>query len=1827
MKVVNSSAYITRSLFSIMIDVDKNSELSAVQGIAVSLKGPNGKYYDAQSGLFVLPDESFTKISDLSAVFSATYRASLDIPRAVSMTMEAGNYTVHAVGYDDSGFTMKDANSSADITSNISLNVPSLKTGSMEIYPLSAFAQPSKDYTDLTVNGTSVFVEGNNDSYTRHNEGDYDTGPNSAKYHVARVATPANSQAHVVITTNDTITSALVRPERIVKNVTYSGNTLTFDVDNSAHTELARNVVINVTTNVPLNNTLPANSDPKYNLKKYAYFHLFIEDLETNKPVVDGNQVINIMNIDPTIDQTGATKVTDKLNAIFANPSFVGKTLYVPNGVYLSGALVLPTNNTSVYLDNGALILGTGDRADYPPDKLPASSITSPTDRYFEWGTDYGEVMSYSRQIYISKANNVKLFGHGTINANGFTARFDHGAGNAAGYNGPQDDGKPIETLRIQDSTNITVNDVYLRNSPAWTVHPLRVDKLNITGVKITDEWPMNSTDGFDIDSSTNVLIDKAYYYGSDDGFVMKGTANSGGRLYTTIGDDNSRVQDPNLTPYNVPDQYLNRTYQLYAGPTAYVTAQNSVLIAEANTPTRIGTESNNVSIHDITFKNNDCLDALVAISITPKDDAEVYNVNFIGNIYDRPFELFEIQTDPRGYKYNTQTFAIQGGGYGNTRDANYNTFATTTGGKSGTPNQGGDPKATKLVPWFNRSGNNMHDINIMDNVVTNFNYAGQTHGFNGASYLLRGSSISDSKINNNDYSNLTNLNNLSKTLKNLTIKNMKFENSSAYETAGYDENQALFTDGDFIHSTNLIAKVDHFYWGSANFANQMPAYSPIDPRTTGNVVVYSDQAPSATIVSPVSNLSNIPSRMDDKFMQVYIKRRVLNSPNDLKNIEVMAAPAQGKQLAGVYVTIQDPNGMYLTNSGVSASKQSVEAILSANGNYVVTLTDLALSKIVNGQYTLTTYAIGNDGISSGTETKNFLMQMDTSKPLPPINVYQPTAARTATTIDLVWDKPADYQAGDTYNVYYRKLTDGNSYTKAVTNYILQDGANSSYSVYALKAVAPVSTNTNSVQLKGLAAKTAYSVFVTTVRNGVESPLSKYALANTKFTAATVNILNYGASTAAADNTQAIQNAINAAPANGIVQILAGTFVTGALFLKNNVTLQLDAGAVLKAFTNFDFSSYPTQDAAIAARYPMIQTDKGLSFASLINIGNAMYDASIIGSGTIDPQYNVLQQYGSKIVNSAITIINATDVYAQGINILANKSTAIRSINSKNIAQYGVTTLPDSSNANLSSLSLSSVPLSPVFASGTTNYTATVANNVSSTAVTAAVYDVNAIMKVNGVTLPSGSNSQAINLNVGSNLITVLVTAQDGTSKVYTVNVTRQGNKNASLSNLSLSNGALSPAFASGTTNYTATVANNVSSVTVTAAVYDTNATMKVNGTALPTGSISQAIALNVGNNTITVLVTAQDGTTQPYTINVTRQSNYANLSNLSVVNVPLSPAFASGTTNYTATVSYYVSSVNVTAAVYDANASMKVNGVALPTGSISQGIDLNVGSNLIMVLVTAQDGTIQTYSVNVIRNGGGSSSSSGSSPAPVTPEPTATETQAPKATTGDGKQASEKHIFTNNVNNTQVVSFLKDRITQANASSAANNLSDTANHWSKDTVNLFVKLGIVTGYEDGSFHPDASITRAEFATLISKVFNVYTEPASSKSVFSDVDGRFWANEAIKALASRGIINGYEDGTFQPDKTITRAEIIAIISRVVNVNEVKKDSRGALTDISGSWNAAQIQAAFEAGLVQGRDASTFAPDASSTKAESLTLILRVLELNPDINSLLNQLKR
>ena len=198
----------------------------------------------------------------------------------------------------------------------------------------------------------------------------------------------------------------------------------------------------------------------------------------------------------------------------------------------------------------------------------------------------------------------------------------------------------------------------------------------------------------------------------------------------------------------------------------------------------------------------------------------------------------------------------------------------------------------------------------------------------------------------------------------------------------------------------------------------------------------------------------------------------------------------------------------------------------------------------------------------------------------------------------------------------------------------------------------------------------------------------------------------------------------------------------------------------------------------------------------------------------------------------------------------------------------------------------------------------------------------------------------------------------------------------ASLSGLSLSSGALSPAFSATQFTYDASVGDAVDSITVTATTTDNNAVLTVNGAVTTSGSPSAAVPLNTGANQIALVVTAEDTTTtETYTVTVTREdpppSNNAELSGLVLgAGAALTPAFQPGTLIYTATVPNSTDSTTVTATAADSGATLTLNGAALVSGAASTPIALVVGSNELAVNVTAADAiTSLSYTVTITRD------------------------------------------------------------------------------------------------------------------------------------------------------------------------------------------------------------------------------------------------------------------
>ena len=169
-----------------------------------------------------------------------------------------------------------------------------------------------------------------------------------------------------------------------------------------------------------------------------------------------------------------------------------------------------------------------------------------------------------------------------------------------------------------------------------------------------------------------------------------------------------------------------------------------------------------------------------------------------------------------------------------------------------------------------------------------------------------------------------------------------------------------------------------------------------------------------------------------------------------------------------------------------------------------------------------------------------------------------------------------------------------------------------------------------------------------------------------------------------------------------------------------------------------------------------------------------------------------------------------------------------------------------------------------------------------------------------------------------------------------------------------------------------------------------------------------------------------------------------------------------------------------------------------------------------------------------------------------------------------------------------------------------------------KDTgmLNKTDHFAYVIGYPDGTVHPNGQITRAEVATIFFRLLRdeVRDGAFTTSNSYSDVAYGKWYNNPISTMSALGIITGYPDCTFKPNKPITRAEFAAIAARF---DETQSGKSATFSDVIGHWAAKEIGIAYYNDWIKGYPDGTFKPDQNITRAEAMTLINRVLERKPE----------
>jgi hypothetical protein len=178
--------------------------------------------------------------------------------------------------------------------------------------------------------------------------------------------------------------------------------------------------------------------------------------------------------------------------------------------------------------------------------------------------------------------------------------------------------------------------------------------------------------------------------------------------------------------------------------------------------------------------------------------------------------------------------------------------------------------------------------------------------------------------------------------------------------------------------------------------------------------------------------------------------------------------------------------------------------------------------------------------------------------------------------------------------------------------------------------------------------------------------------------------------------------------------------------------------------------------------------------------------------------------------------------------------------------------------------------------------------------------------------------------------------------------------------------------------------------------------------------------------------------------------------------------------------------------------------------------------------------------------------------------------------------------------------------------------LSDLKDSWAKADIQQLLDRGVVNGYPDGTFRPGRSITRAEFAKLLSKAFRI--DPVEETLSFADVKGH-WARRYIAALVKAEIIKGYEDGTFRPNRSVSRAEVMAMVARALKAmdqsDQLASDWPPTYADVSSNhWAFLPVELGNRLGLAPPYVQAEFEPEAKATRADSAHAVRVAMDLVP-----------
>ncbi|BAU27769.1 alpha-tubulin suppressor-like RCC1 family protein [Aneurinibacillus soli] len=620
-----------------------------------------------------------------------------------------------------------------------------------------------------------------------------------------------------------------------------------------------------------------------------------------------------------------------------------------------------------------------------------------------------------------------------------------------------------------------------------------------------------------------------------------------------------------------------------------------------------------------------------------------------------------------------------------------------------------------------------------------------------------------------------------------------------------------------------------------------------------------------------------------------------------------------------------------------------------------------------------------------------------------------------------------------------------------------------------------------------------------------------------------------------------------------------------------------DADAVAGAKTALDIG-YAQGDSASGVTQNVILPSTGVN--GTVISWSSSNPAILASDGTVQrPEYSTGD--ATVTVTATITKNGVTDTKTFGVKVI------------KRAPQQ---------NADISSLvsSQGSVTLS----ANTYNYAVNVGNSVSSMTITPTLADSLATVTVNNALVTSGQPSQAIALQVGQNLVTITVTAQDGvTVKTYKITVTR----------------APSSSSGGGGGSSSSSASSNIRTMSLLNSKGIPEANVEIIRTTTADGKTSDSVTLTATKAVEAVTKADENNKT------VIIPMNDAKGKEADQVALTVQKEALSVLTSRDASIQVMAEKASIELPK-ETVASLNKQDIQMMIEPVTKESDVKQTRTLLHA--QAEDGTIVGTPLHIETNFSGRTKitlpfTGMNLPADPKEQEAFLRSLNVFIEHSDGEKKVDKGEIQYDKNNKPVgISIWVDKFStftmvevpeskkETKLGPAA--LTDIQGHWAEQGIQKLVQAGSISGYPDGTFKPDQTITRAEFVSIVVKAFGLQPKD-HTKADFQDTKTH-WAKTAIDTAYANNIINGYNATTFGADDTITREQMAVILTNSKKSKAAEKHVN-FIDDLSiSTWAQEAVKQAVAQDIIKGYPNHTFKPKQAATRAEAVTMIINALHV-------------